>query len=190
MMRTSECFLTLLWMIIPNSNSWICTWRCKDPIFQKDKIKDWTCMSTESQFCFISFKSKPFNCIVTACSKNVFVLYNNESIDGCFVIIKVATIVLHFLFVIPNCEWSIVFVEYDEVVSIKLTDLSNIFVKTFQSVNYFRGLPVPHIKSTIKRSRCKVPIMKFEYLSDGMCMSLKHSKYLSLNRIPNPNCAV
>ena len=109
-------------------------------------------MATKGHLSHISLESEPLDRVITAGSKYVFVLRNNESIDSGLVIVKVATVVLQFLFVIPNRERSIVFVQNDDVVSIKLSYLSNIFIKAFESVNDFRGLSVPHVESAVERS--------------------------------------
>jgi hypothetical protein len=147
-------------------------------------------MPTKSNLCFIPFKSESFHWMIWACSEDVFVLHNNETIDSGFMVIEVSTVIWQFLLVVPNREWSVIFVENNKVVSIKLTYLSNIFIETFQSIYYLRRLSVPHIQSTIQTCRCQVPIMQFEYLCDTMCVSLIHPKQLSLTRIPYPHCAV
>jgi hypothetical protein len=50
-------------------------------------------MASESHLCFILFESKSLHRVVTACCENVFVLDDNETIDGGFMIIEVTAIV-------------------------------------------------------------------------------------------------
>ena len=50
-------------------------------------------MASESHLCFILFESKSLHRVVTACCENVFVLDDNETVDGGFVIIEVTAIV-------------------------------------------------------------------------------------------------
>jgi len=75
-MRTSENLLDLLRMIVPNSNCRVSTRRSNNAVFQEGKVKHWSRMTTKSYFCFVLFKSKSLNSVVTTSCKNILVLNN------------------------------------------------------------------------------------------------------------------